>query len=227
MDRFTLSLYTVNNDDVMSSDDYQDRKNYQDFVYQTSVALQNLGNQLGGLKKEFAQLVASTGSAVKSNAILIEKTGETCGDYFEECYKCMEASRIEIQNTARDIAAKTAEYDRRLLEVNTKLAALDTIKDKIAELIADNVKLRSLISTEITRAIGHTNTQVDRLRWDIHDQPSEIPAFKAEFDDKLASAIVDKQGVKQEIELMKYSVFVTEKHIEDIYMKLDKLRGMQ
>jgi len=86
------------------------------------------------------------------------------------------------------------------------------------------VGLSLTFSQEMQDEVRKLRQEIDKSKKEILSQPSEAKDVKKELDKKFEISQVDIQGLKKEIDLLKKSAFIREKHIEHLFTQIERLK---
>jgi ribosomal protein S21 len=203
----------------------QELKNNTDFIYQTNQALQNLRFDFSALETELHQQLAIYDSHLRMLSRKCEGTDAMCEVKMHKCYETLEEYRTQGKDTLTKVEkfiadakmefAKRSVRDQDMALIVSEHQAINNRCDRISASVA----------SESNHVFSKLRSELAQLRQTIEDRPSEIPALRKEFVDKSEVFNKNYDGMKDEVASLKYSVFLMQKHIEDLYSIIEKLKA--
>jgi chromosome segregation ATPase len=92
----------------------------------------------------------------------------------------------------------------------------------------DTSRTLSHLTTDVREGIQRISSdykeKIDKAKNDILNKPSEAKAVKQELLKEIDYHKVNSEGVKEELNSMKQSLFISSKYIEDLYNQLDRIK---
>lgn len=202
----------------------QEKKNFQDFVYQTNTWLQNITVVVNDLKKEFARHVGDVGSKLVSQDIVISGISERCQDDYLVCQELLDQGRLGLEKALHDIKNIVIEAHMKYVPAELFSGKIPVMELRLGDCESELVRLEALVKYECARNEDRSNIEVQKVKEEILSVPSEVPEIKQAFKEQVDRFRLEFDGVKEEMKALTWRTFKNEKHIEDLYMKLEKLK---
>ena len=200
----------------------QDKKNYQDFVYQTNQALQNLAVAMKDLKDEFAKHIADVGSKLVSKDSYIGEIEDKHDQDYKLLVKTLENQHDSFNTTVDTISKHVTKSYRNFLDISYKDKIVD-LERSIVMLMNEDNRIEFCIDSSNNRLSQAFDAKLKALKHEILSIPSESQALSAKVNEQFDIMRVDFAGLVQEIELLKHSLFVNQKYIESVHTLLKQV----
>lgn len=159
----------------------------------------SLNNEVGKVKKELEkQFISIFDKLNEVNSDIEEKTkvSDRKDKYFEDSIE----NKVSV-----DIHKKEMAVIREIIEVNkTKLnQKLDTSINSLKD------SLQLMVNT--------INAQLKQITSDLYKTPSESQIVKNDLSTQISTIKIEIDGIRRELQIMRKTDFIQEKHLEDIY----------
>lgn len=203
---------------------FQEKKAYNDFVYQTNVTIQ----------------------AIQTGLVALTLTVEKLSSKFESDKKSI---KIDFENLKEKIDSESdswghllADYGSEIIKLTTGLSKkFQDIENKIAlameaKQLASMVERRcndlekirevdwACIESSFNHQKGQLNEQIRLVREDLSPKEDLLAKAKESIGEHLNPIKIDFQGLIKEIELLKKAVKYSEKKFENIYTLIERLK---
>jgi len=205
----------------------QELKNNQDFINTTNQWLQKIDTALEKIKKEMQEHTNSVGSKIKTQDISFENLVTRNEAHKKLCNADLDEYRKQMafcMEFVRESVSKSDEKFSILEECSTSINALyyqlDTLSIEIS-------RLDQLITNEVIRLSNEINEKTSSIKNEILNLPSEIPEVRKTMIDQIKIFQVDFNGLFCEIEKIKKAAFVSSKHVEDLYTRIEQLKQVK
>jgi hypothetical protein len=205
--------------------DLQEKKNYQDFVYQTNQGIQNLQFDISGLRKLISDSEALIGRNKKTSEIGFEKIKE-------ELDKNV-ADNLSVLNSFREILTLYKnEFERRLTKHQNDQERIeecerecDTNSFGLEKLDSRLKRIENYIESSIREVHGKIDSSIDSLRKDLTPIKPLVDPTEQKVRQLIETFKVDHQGVLRELEVIKKANNYNEKKIEKLLTDVNSIIG--
>lgn len=224
MDRYILNLSTPKRSEKEIKE-LQDKKNNQDFVYQTNQSLQNLGVQIKNVSKELEKHVAKTGEDNKSIEIKFEN--------FQEEIKKNIQENVEILMNFRNIMASYKdEFDKRINKYKDDHTRIENCEKDCDSSFLNFEKnecrlkrLEDIVESSVRDFMGKLHTSVDCLRKELTPVKPKIDPIEEKVSKMICEFKIDHIGIQREMNIIKKEATYREKKIEKLLTDVKNLQG--
>jgi len=201
----------------------QEKKNYQDFVYQTNQALQDLKNQIASQNAIIAQLKARSSSDIQNLSIEFENLEQSTKDQVKECQavakdlKFSVSSNLELLGRMkRDFEFLFVDYDNYLKQTNIFHFDIIWLKERLNQAFEAIRVSENLLNGKINESERRIKNDCAPDLSHHHQLLSQIEQDKDVSDNNIA-------GLALEIDRLKKTVNYGEKKFENLYTLINRL----
>lgn len=204
----------------------QEIKNYNDTVLTTNMALEKAKKSVEDLSKSIDLRIASIESKLTLQGSDISKLKA-----FVDNSSAQLSSRIGDQDQKIDkninyLESSLKGIQSNYQEKNAFEEVMKDVKKQISGVFQSINQLEDGLLNDIQRSSLRSQENLDKLRKEILEKPSETIDLKADLEKQIGIAAVNASGIMRELALYKRSVMVIEKNIENIYTQIDRIRGL-
>lgn len=200
-------------------------KNHNDSVLQTNMALQDLRRDFDSIKAT----VDAHHAEVHSRFVMLDISLETHRSTISEIVDMMNRRITDYEASMSEFRKKMevsfAHTEQESLSVESFNQQWGFVLESLAEMRRKIDYDKDSLGQEIQRSVNIFRSNIDQLRSDVFDRPSEAEAVRQQLTGKLQEAIIDSAGLVREVDVCKKTTFTIEKHIEDLYTQVERLRG--
>lgn len=203
----------------------QEIKNYNDSLLSINLSINATNDQLKGLSDKNNKDLAVFLSHVKRLDIEIEKLKLAFSDLVSELASQFSDLSVDLIQRAASLEEKVKdlkniylnkkEFDETFKEYSQKLSNLEEMF---------NSKISNCCS-ETARAEFRCKADLQSLRKEISDKPSEAQEVKRYLEHKIEISAINNHGLVREVEVCKKTSFVIEKKIENLYTLIERLKS--
>lgn len=134
---------------------------------------------------------------------------------------------IQLKYIKSEVRKEASRNDKERLEIDNHEIIIKEIIRSIEsnknELTKKVKSLGDAISQVSSSSRHNLDKEIDKFKKYLNEKPSEIEPIKKELEKKIEIASVDRDGVMKEIAVVKKSLLITEKQIENIYTLLERV----
>lgn len=203
----------------------QEIKNNKDFIYETNQMLQTLSNNLVQLQKTLEMACAQQKSDLKSLEIKFENLEEKLHAKHTFCYQTLEQYRHANLDAKDAIERKSEYFENNFVKKDEFQSLTESSKSNIQALFDEIKKMKDNFNHALDKQLMIFTIHINAVKEELLNLPTEIPELKKLIAEKIQVFEVNFQGLVKEIEVLKYSQFVSEKHIEDLYTKFKAVKS--
>lgn len=156
---------------------------------------------------------------------------------------------IQLQNLKYEVAALnqnflSASYDQRIVNernalemrdissaIHSKISGdnyfktkIDDVWNAVSELRRQSENKDRVLSDSIDDLLRRFRNEIQKVKKEILEAPSEASLVKTHLEEKIASHTVDVSGIMRELKIYKHDNMVTQKKIENIYTLIERLQ---
>jgi len=202
----------------------QEIKNYQDSSLAMNLAINSNSEQTENLSAQLSKKFALLESELKKQSIIIS----ACKDDISK--QDIKIERLESENaslkknllgTINGLFSSFAGFKEQFKELVDKseyLYKLDCDKEHLIQ------ELYKFVQQEVYKLENRIKSSVGNVKSEILNRPSEVEDLKKELLDKIEVCSIDKKGLDRELVVLKKSVYVLKKEIENAYNLIDRLK---
>lgn len=223
-ERYTLKSFTVSRTEAEKKA-IQDLKNHQEFVTTTNQWLNKLQSAIDEIRKDVTSLISSADSRLKYQEISIQDLHSLFATKTKKDNEQIQLHEKIISESYRLIFDSIKEQDKKIELINSYCNLISELKQRSDTQDIELKSQKQLIKTESIRLQQMIESFSQNTIKTISNLPSEVPEINRIIKETVESFNVNRAGYVQEIETLKRSVFVCSKYIEDLSMKIDKLKG--
>lgn len=159
----------------------------------------SLNNEVGKVKKELEkQFISIFEKLNEVNSDIEEKTkvSDRKDKYFEDSIE----NKVSVDIHKKEMAVIREIIEANKTKLNQKLdTAINSLKDS----------LQLMINT--------INAQLKQITSDLYKTPSESQIVKNDLSTQISTIKIEIDGIRRELQIMRKTDFIQEKHLEDIY----------
>ncbi len=203
-------------------EDLQQKKADEDFKYNTNQRIQNLQFAIEMINKSLAGMVALHGSdkncvdtqisqVMEATMSSLKEFRQELGDMASEM-DSMKSVMIELKKTVQDLVP--------ISMLNEKISRLE---ETIQQVRREKEALRKDFKDQLQHQFSHFCDLLKSLKTEILNAPSEIPAMKKLFDQKLEIVELNGQNAVLRSSNNERQLQLIEKKIENIYQLLKRI----
>jgi predicted nucleic acid-binding Zn-ribbon protein len=203
----------------------QDKKNAQDFIYQTNQSLQNLNNSIATAKSQHEKNLALAGSNHKDLLIAFENHKDDLNQKHSDMNKRLGEVERKLVEGLKLCHACLQDFAEEYLTQKDFLNVSGVHSQKLTDIEKDLVKKNDYFNVALNSLKGQFKDQIDSLRKDLTPVIPEIDPVQQKIDERLNTFKVDSDGLVLEIARLKKSSTYMEKKIENLYTQIDRLKA--
>lgn len=159
----------------------------------------SLNNEVGKVKKELEkQFISIFDKLNEVNSDIEEKTkvSDKKDKYFEDSIE----NKVSVDIYRKEMAVIREMIETNKTKLNQKLdMAINSLKDS----------LQLMVNT--------INAQLKQITSDLYKTPSESQIVKNDLSTQISTIKIEIDGIRHELQIMRKTDFIQEKHLEDIY----------
>lgn len=159
----------------------------------------SLNNEVGKVKKELEkQFISIFDKLNEVNSDIEEKTkvSDKKDKYFEDSIE----NKVSVDIYRKEMAVIREMIETNKTKLNQKLdMAINSLKDS----------LQLMVNT--------INAQLKQITSDLYKTPSESQIVKNDLSMQISTIKIEIDGIRRELQIMRKTDFIQEKHLEDIY----------
>lgn len=200
-------------------------QNNKDFIYETNQALEKLAYSGKDIDLSFKAYKAEIGSICKTIQIEIENHRRDMDERYKSAFAL-------IGDFRQNIAFMEESLDSSIQSIYQELAShddlIETKKLLDSEIEVRKEETRTLKQNQendVKRIYNALDAKDAALRKEIAEKPSEWPQIREEMRLTLDCFRIEIDGFKKENRILHRANFVLQKHIEDLYTQINKLKG--
>lgn len=203
----------------------QETKNCMDQQYGIYQKIEETNRLLQRIVKEQDEKISKLQSDLKSLQIVIENLTQSLTDKVKACDKMLDRYQVVMDCHAKHISTFGLQCDRKyvsqhrlgvLQEDNVK--RLDTL-EKSDEILASHLRNQYDI---LCRRIDQS---ADNLMKDMVGQIPSVEPIKEKLTELTHDTRINMNGFKKDLERCRYQIYYSDKKIESIFTRLEKLEG--
>ncbi len=203
----------------------QEIKNYNDSLSQIFQKLSSLAESIKSVEEQALENFALVSSQQKQLEIQIELMKKDLEANFSTIGRHVndtDAFKKSIKQDVDIAYANSIEANRKHEHTNN---TIDRIYDSVTILEDEISGYSVMINTSIENISSKLNKDLERMKKEIMNLPSDGDKVRAELEEKIASHVVDVTGIMKEIRISRKEFIIIEKKIENIYTLIERLKG--
>lgn len=201
----------------------QEINNHNKNILETNVSINNLRDQViendkkhNAIETHLSTEISRTNCNLKNLSDMVLKNSEQLLNH--------------IRENKKNHSSQNLNYSECLDNVQALISKNEDLSDVVASLRTDQECLNNHMvdmGLQYARSLGEQFIKFDALvkgiKKEILERPSEAQQVKKEIESRLNTRDVDIQGLYEEANIIKKSLFILEKNIENLYTLIERL----
>lgn len=201
----------------------QDKKNREEFMLQTNMALQSLRNQIDDLQKQINSMVADVCSFKVDCIIKIEKELEKVDPKLKKMTAFIDDIDSFTKNHISEIHDDLDRYEVDSMKIDQFESAMKSIDAKVLIHEQEISALKQNMSQNSQSFFRLIKENIDQLRQDFSSRPTGIPELKQEIEQTLSVHAIDCSNANLRTKNIEKQMHYMEKRFEHVELKIKKL----
>ncbi len=205
--------------------DYQEKKNHQDFIYQTNQAIQNINNSLISLALQHDKNVSKSESDKKYLSIAFENLEQ---NVTKQCYNTSHLCTKTLDDLCESttmIQACLEALDKECVKHDVFDGMIKLLSKKLDDFKKESHDINISNTVACEKLFIMIREKIDKLRKEFTPVIPEVDPVKAYIDERFKEFRVDLEGITKEISILKKAVAYDEKKFENVYTLIERLKG--
>jgi chromosome segregation ATPase len=203
----------------------QEIKNYNDTVLATNIALEKCRSSIEELSNNTMQRFSEQENKFLAQDIALSRIKDSFDKSFIQLGKRIDDLSNQIDQYRKNTEFLIHDIESAYLEKDDFCTVIKEVRADIDDIRSKTIHLKDSLQQGLYRLSGDINSNIEILRREIFDGPSEAEAVKADLSKKLDAASIDFLGLMKEITICKKESFITEKKIENLYTLIERINN--
>lgn len=202
----------------------QEIRNHNESLLATNLALNEIRESIEKNKREQDEVNANLGSTItRMNQLGLELSSSVL-----ELSKKLQYQINDMNAFMEEMRAGVAISIENSVRAHAKFEGTENqitdLKFTVSKLEDEARGINQIVERKIDEAQFKCVKHVEKMKKEILEIPSEAQAVKKELEEKMSVDRVDFEGLMKEIQIVKKRSFIIDKHLENIYTELEKLK---
>lgn len=201
----------------------QEIKNSSDSVYASTLAINEMKLQVKELTEKLAKSVAEFEEAKTWKRIyidelrtLVDKEQSSSASKFGDVQSNFIAMTNELNALKKTTALQNENHNKLIEQLKDARECISILRQGINDFAASFRNEMQTMFSKVSEKVAQTKEEILSI-------PSEAKQVRADLENQLSIAKVDRDGVMKEMAVCKKASYITEKKIENIYTLIERL----
>lgn len=199
--------------------------NHKEAVLQSNMAMQKLRDETNASLKDMKQSLVRVTQKVQDDALRYDELMSQFVQYFDDIFSRFRQIPLSIDKEAEKIKELMDKKDSYYLRMDEFEAFISKVDGWIAAIRSAFERQKEVIDHKAQEIKKDIEARLAGLTCDIHDKIREKSKAIDEINNFLDRQAVDYSGLKEDIEFLKKRVFILEKHDENLYTQIKRMKG--